>query len=67
MIPRGTAALLQIGGVERRVVVKPATERVAIRARRILALVYDARHIAQPEADSLLQHVRVRVERHHRL
>ena len=67
MIPRGTAALLHIGGVERRVVVEPATEHLVIRARRILALVYDARHIAQPEADSLLQHVRVRVERHHRL
>ena len=67
IIPRGTAALLHIGGVERRVVVDPATERVVIRARRILALIYDARHIAQPEADSLLRHVRVRVERHHRL
>ncbi len=67
IIPRGTAALLHIGGVERRVVVEPATERVVIRARRILALVYDARHIAQPEADSLLQDVRVRVERHHPL
>ena len=67
IIPHGTAALLQIGGVERRVVVEPATERVVIRARRILVLVYDARHIAQPEADSLLKDVRVRVERHHPL
>ena len=67
IIPHGTAALLHIGGVERRVVVEPATERVVIRARRIVALVYDERHIAQSEADSLLQDVRVRVERHHPL
>jgi pyruvate/2-oxoglutarate dehydrogenase complex dihydrolipoamide acyltransferase (E2) component len=67
IIPTGSAALLHVGSAESRVVVDPATEQLAIRRRRLLALIYDARYIAQSEADSLLRAVRERVEQRRRL
>ena len=58
----GAAAALYIGPPERRVVVEPDSDRLAIRTRRLAVLSYDARYIAQPAADALLSSVRARVE-----
>jgi pyruvate/2-oxoglutarate dehydrogenase complex dihydrolipoamide acyltransferase (E2) component len=58
----GASAALHIGPPEHRVVVEADSDRLAIKTRRLAVLSYDARHIAQPAADSLLSCVRARVE-----
>lgn len=67
IIPTSSAVLLHVGSAASRVVVDPITEHLAIRRRRLLALIYDARYITQIEADSLLSAVRARVEQRRRL
>ena len=64
-IAQPSAAVLTIGAATRRPVVVEGISgpTIAVRDRALLALSYDARYIAQPEADAFLRCVRMRVER----
>jgi pyruvate/2-oxoglutarate dehydrogenase complex dihydrolipoamide acyltransferase (E2) component len=64
LVPDGQAALLSLGAIEQRplVVERAGVDTIVIRPLALLALIYDARVIALPQADAFLSAVKRRVE-----